>query len=131
VAARNLTVTMTVVGFLVGVIAVLAVVFTYVERREHAVTPELARLHDYCATVRAAIEDDAAQLADATKPKRQAAAADRFGSLVTYHSEQEIALCSDVRIDLSERDGCWLAHNYACLAYFARQAADHVGATSP
>jgi len=81
-----------------------------------------ARLRAYCAQVNAAVDMDARDLAG-TDPKRQQRAADRFGELVTFHSPEEIALCSATPPDLRSRDACWLKHDYSCLADIATMAA--------
>lgn len=84
-----------------------------------------AKLKTYCTTVSVALDMDADELTNST-PKRQEAAAMRFGEQITYHSEQEIALCAKTHVDLGTRGECQLTHDYACLAKLARDAAAQV-----
>lgn len=88
-------------------------------------TASNAKLKRYCTTVYAALDMDADELTSST-PKRQDAAALRFGEQVTYHSEQEIALCAKRPVDLSTRGTCMLTHDYTCLAALAHAAAESV-----
>lgn len=90
--------------------------------RDRANAKRVLRLEEYCATVSAAIGMDARELAS-SDPDRQSAAADRFCGSATYHSEQEILLCSTTPPDLTDRDQCWIARDYTCLAKLARDAA--------
>lgn len=82
------------------------------------------RLSEYCAAVHAALVIDALDLSSISNPQRREAAADRFLSSTTYHSEQEIALCARTPPDLRRRDACWLNRDTACLAELALAAAD-------
>jgi hypothetical protein len=85
------------------------------------------RLHDYCAAVAAAMIMDADDLANGSE-NRKLAASMRFGEQVTYHSEQEISLCSLHSVDFTRRDTCMIHHDYVCLAKLAHAAA---AATKP
>jgi len=82
-----------------------------------------SRARDYCGMVNAAVDLDARDLARVDDPKRQRAAADRFMTLSTYHSEPEILMCSGAAPDLSGWQGCWLKYDYLCLETVARAAA--------
>lgn len=79
------------------------------------------RLHDYCVQVHAAVDLDARDLVSGDE-RRMTAAADRFAQLTTFHSEQEIALCSKTAPNFDKRDRCWIAKDYDCLAELARAA---------
>jgi hypothetical protein len=112
--------------FAISVAALLVVgacVFAFLKSSPNDV--RTARLTRYCTTVYAALELDATELESGT-PKRQKAAAYRFGEEVTFHSEHEIELCATAPVDLSRRDGCLIANNYACLAELAHAAARKV-----
>ena len=56
-------------------------------------------------------------------PKRQRAAADRFMTLATYHSEPELLMCSATPPDTSTWTACWVKYDYPCLEKVARAAA--------
>ena len=81
------------------------------------------RARDYCDAVHSAIDLDARDLAKSEDPKRQRAAADRFMTLATYHSESEILMCSASPPDMSAWQACWLKYDYPCLEKVARTAA--------
>lgn len=85
------------------------------------------RLRRYCLQVHVSLEVAAQDLASG-KPSRQQEAADRFGELTTFHSFQEISLCSQTPPNMKRRDTCWLKKDYACLAEMANAAA---AATKP
>jgi hypothetical protein len=122
-----------VIAALIGVMCGLALMFPLMAvyrmlTIDRAVDAEVSRVRrvermtDYCLTVSAALEMDARDLAS-SDPSRRVAAAQRFGELVTYHSEPEILLCSNTPPDLRARDACWIANDHACLSRLARAAA--------
>lgn len=88
-------------------------------------SPSSPKLREYCTTVHVALGMDADDL-DSGSEKRRIAAVLRFGELVTYHSEQEIALCAKAPVDLRTRGTCALNRDYACLAKLARVASEGV-----
>ncbi len=81
--------------------------------------PRILKLREYCGQVNAAMWVDANDLAT---PERQHEASDRFAEAHTFHSYQEIALCSSKMPDLKGHDDCWLKRDYECLRNMARAA---------
>jgi hypothetical protein len=81
--------------------------------------PRRQKLDNYCAQVNAAMYLDVRELG---MPKYQQEAAFRFGELTTFHSEQEIELCSEHLPKLDTRDACMLRKDYKCLEELARAA---------
>lgn len=81
------------------------------------------RARDYCDAVHSALDLDARDLAKTDDPKRQRAAADRFMTFATYHSEPEVLMCSASPPDLSAWQACWLKYDYSCLEKVAHTAA--------
>lgn len=107
----------------VSVATVAVAVVVFIAGRQPAANKPDTRLREYCTTVSVALDMDADALAS-EDPQRRLEAAERFGNLVTYHSVQEIQLCTQgPPIDLRARDLCWISRDYACLAKLARGAA--------